>query len=172
MQLIAALYKGLFISQRVTKGALSTSSLGLLNHHPGRDQQSIIGMCQNNIHQPFLKHVRSTQASSRRGNRDMVVCFETGLPTHRVLGWREVCCASARARHLQLGAPEPLVWAEQGQQNPPGTQKRAPQALVNWWSSSAVTAKQMQWQHFADIPPSFLQPGIDRLFQFPLTWCT
>lgn len=80
MQLIAELYKGLFISQRVTKGALSMSSLGLLNHHSGQDQRSIILMCQSNTHQPFLKHVRSTRASSCRGPRDVVVCFETHTP--------------------------------------------------------------------------------------------
>lgn len=67
MQLIAGLYKGLFISQRATKGALSKSSSGLLNHRSGQDQQRIIWMCQNNIHHPFLKHVCSTQASSHRG---------------------------------------------------------------------------------------------------------
>lgn len=47
MQLIAGLYKGLFISQRATKGALSKFSLGLLNHHSRQDQQSITSMCQN-----------------------------------------------------------------------------------------------------------------------------
>lgn len=67
MQLIAGLYKGLFISQRVTKRVLSKSSLGLLHHHPGQDHPSIIWMCQNNIHHPFLRHVCSTQAPSHRG---------------------------------------------------------------------------------------------------------
>lgn len=121
MQLIAGLYKGLFISQRATKGALSQSSLGLLNHHTGQDQQSIIWMCQNNIHHPFLKHVRSTQASSHRGVQGdgwCVSCMRRGCP--RTVPWdegREVCCASARARHLQVGAPgyhcpETLTWAE------------------------------------------------------------
>lgn len=54
MQLIARLYKGLFISQRATQGVLSKSSLGLLNHRSGQDQQSITRMGQNNIHPPFL----------------------------------------------------------------------------------------------------------------------
>lgn len=61
MQLIAGLYKGLFISQRVTKGAFSKSSLGLLNHHSGQDQQSITWMGWNNVYRLFLKHVRALQ---------------------------------------------------------------------------------------------------------------
>lgn len=61
MQLIAGLYKGLFISQRATQGVLSESSLGLLNHCSGQDQQSITRMGQNNIHRPFLEHVCSPQ---------------------------------------------------------------------------------------------------------------
>lgn len=83
MQLIAGLYKGLFISQRATKGALSKFSLGLLNHHSGQDQQSIIWICQNNIHHPFLKHIRSTQASSHRGVQGdgwCVSCTRQGCP--------------------------------------------------------------------------------------------
>lgn len=59
MQLIAGLYKGLFISQRATKGAFSKSSLGLLNHHSGQDQQSITWMGWNNIYHLFLEHVRA-----------------------------------------------------------------------------------------------------------------
>lgn len=75
---------------------------------------------------------------------------------HHARGWREVCCASAGARHLRVGAPgfhhpETLARAERGQWKPTLYPKKVPQVLVSWWSACTVTAKQLKLQHVADI---------------------
>lgn len=71
MKLIAALCKGLFISQSATKGALSKSSLGLLNHPSRQVQQRIILTHQSTAHHPLVcsltthLHCSNTSGESR-----------------------------------------------------------------------------------------------------------
>lgn len=94
---------------------------------------------------------------------------ETGLPMCRAPGWREVCCASARARHLQVGAPgyqrpEMLMWAERGQWNPSLHPKKVPPSSVSWWSTCTDTAKQLKLQHKADILLFLLHAGDGQAF--------
>lgn len=102
----------------------------------------------------------------QRGTGRWAVCFlhKTVLLTHRALGWREVCCASARARHLQVGAAgyhllpyQTLTWAEQGQWKPTLHPKKVPQASVSWWRTCTITAKQLKLQHVVDILLFLLQ---------------
>lgn len=121
MQLIAGLYKGLFISQRATKGALSKFSLGLLNHHSRQDQQSITWMCQNTASFPQTHLLHPSISPQRVRGDGWHVPAKTELPTHRALEWG----GSAGTRHLRVRASSPKCWCElsEASGNPPCTPK-------------------------------------------------